>query len=310
VQPSPLKLLALLADPTRLRILSILENQELSVAEVQDCLRVGQSRISTHLAQLRAAGVLEDRREGQRVYYRRREDLGPETLQLLALGQKAASELPEHADDQAAQTVVLQRRKEQTQQYFNTLAGRLGKNYCPGRSWQAIGHLLIQLTPPIVIADLGAGEGLLSQLLAAKAKKIIAVDNSPKMVEVGTELAQKNGLTNLEYRLGDMEEPPIDAASVDLVILSQALHHAAQPERALKACHRILKKGGQLLILDLNEHHFEKARELYADVWLGFSEAHLQRMLRDTKFRDITTSIVAKETEPPHFQTILASAVK
>lgn len=307
---SPLQLLALLSDPTRLRLLRILSSQELSVAEMQDALHLGQSRISTHLSQLRKAGVLEDRREGQRTYYRLSTRQEPEQAQLLEIASRAASELPESAADEEGLALVLEKRRQQTQQYFNTLAGRLGKNYCPGRSWQAVGHLLLQLVPQITIADLGAGEGLLSQLLASRAKKVIAVDNSPKMVEIGAQLARENQLHNLEYRLGDLEDPPLPPKSVDLVILSQALHHAAQPQRALAAGHKILKKGGQLLILDLNEHSFEKARELYADVWLGFSEAHLRRLLEQAGFQKISTSIVAKETAPPYFQTLLGTAEK
>jgi ArsR family transcriptional regulator len=162
----------------------------------------------------------------------------------------------------------------------------------------------------LVIADLGAGEGLLSQLLAVRAKKVIAVDNSPKMVEVGTALARENKLDRLEYRLGDLEDPPIPAGTVDVVVLSQALHHAASPPRALAAAYRILKKGGQILILDLNAHNFDQARELYADTWLGFTEADLDRMLRQAGFKETRVSVVAKESEPPHFQTLLATGLK
>ncbi|MFQ3670485.1 MAG: metalloregulator ArsR/SmtB family transcription factor [Verrucomicrobiia bacterium] len=305
-----LRLLGLFADPTRLRILRAVERQELSVNELQETLRLGQSRISTHLSQMRRAGVLVDRREGQRVFYR----LAPEREEaleaLVRLGLAAARELPEAEMDGKALEVVLEKRKELTRQYFNTLAERLGKNYCPGRSWQAVGHLLIGLVPPLVIADLGAGEGLISQMLAARAKRVIAVDNSARMVEVGTALAKANQLRNLEYRLGDLEDPPLAANSVDVVILSQALHHAGDPGRALKASHRILRKGGRVLILDLSEHHFEKARTLYGDVWLGFSEAQLREYLGEAGFGEVTTGIVAKETVAPFFQTVLASGVK
>jgi ArsR family transcriptional regulator len=308
--PGPLQLLGLYADPTRLRIIRVLQGQELSVNELQETLRVGQSRISTHLAQLKRSGVVLDRREGQRTFYQLATGLKGSVLSLTRLALEAAEELPEAVDDSKALDVVLDKRKELTRQYFNTLAERLGKNYCPGRSWQAVGHLLLQLVPPVIIADLGAGEGLISQLLASRAKKVYAIDNSPRMVEVGTQLAKDNQLANLEYRLGDLEDPPLPDQSVDLVILSQALHHAARPGRALAASHRILKKGGRILILDLNEHHFEKARELYADVWLGFSEAGMRELLEKAKFNHVTTSLVAKETVTPFFQTLLATGQK
>jgi SAM-dependent methyltransferase len=307
---SHLKLLSVLTDQTRLRILAIVEKHELSVAELQDVLRIGQSRISSHLSHLKTAALLETRRDGQRIYYTWSDKLDLETRQLLGVGLKAAKEIPASREDQKALALILKKRQEKSKVYFNTIAGRLGKNYCPGRSWEAVGCLLLQLIPPLIIADLGAGEGLLSQLLAPRAKKVIAVDNSPRMVEVGSALARENGLTQLEYRLGDLEEPPIPPHTVDLAILSQALHHATQPQRALHAAYKILKKGGQLLILDLKQHQVEKARELYADLWLGFSESELQQMLQSAGFKDISVSLVAKEKEPPHFQTLLATAIK
>lgn len=310
VIPPRLRVLALLSDPTRLRILRVLQSHELSVAELQEVLHLGQSRISTHLGQLKDAGLLATRREGQRTYYKWAEPLDPDLKPLLDAAMPAAEEMATASADREALQLLLRRRRETTLNYFNTIAGRLGKKYCPGRSWEAVGHLLLQLTPPLVIADLGAGEGLLSQLLAVRAKKVIAVDNSPKMVEVGTALARENKLDRLEYRLGDLEDPPIPAGTVDVVVLSQALHHAASPPRALAAAYRILKKGGQILILDLNAHNFDQARELYADTWLGFTEADLDRMLRQAGFKETRVSVVAKESEPPHFQTLLATGLK
>jgi ArsR family transcriptional regulator len=127
------------------------------------------------------------------------------------------------------------------------------------------------------------------------------------MVEVGRDLAKRSGLKNLEYRLGDMENPPIRPGSVDVAILSQALHHAVHPPRVLEAAWKILRPGGTLLILDLVEHTFEGAREMYADVWLGFSPAELARLMREAKFEGVSVEVVAKEKEGPGFQTLLAA---
>src|SRR5205823_6848118 len=179
-----------------------------------------------------------------------------------------------------------------------------------GRSWQAFGQMLLRILPPLTVADLGSGEGLLSELLARRCKKVIAVDNSEKIVAFGAAKAKKNGLKNLEFRLGDLEEPPIEPQSVDLVILSQALHHAKDPARAIAAAHRILRPGGQMMILDLLQHNFEKARELYGDTWLGFAESDLHRWLETTGFKQIEISVVAQEDQPPNFQTILAAGEK
>ena len=160
------------------------------------------------------------------------------------------------------------------------------------------------------MADLGAGEGLLSELLARRCKKVIAVDNSEKIVAFGAAKAKKNGLKNLEFRLGDLQNLPVEANSADLVILSQALHHAEAPEKAIAAAHKILKSAGQIMILDLLRHNFEKAHELYGDRWPGFAESDLHQWLEDAGFKKIEINIVAREESPPHFQTILAGGVK
>jgi ubiquinone/menaquinone biosynthesis C-methylase UbiE/DNA-binding transcriptional ArsR family regulator len=303
-------ILKALSDPTRLRLLALLSREELSVAELQEILGMGQSRISSQLAQLRTVNLVTDRREGKNAFYSLRAALPPRTLTLTRAALDSVNEMPELAEDRENLDRILQKRRRTQEQYFNLIAGRLGKNYCPGRSWEAIGHLALRLTPAIDIADLGAGEGLLSQLLAGRARQVWCIDNSPRMVEVGTELAHKNGLGNLTYKLGNIEQVPLPDKSVDLAILSQALHHARHPQRAVDEAARILRPGGQLLVLDLNEHSFEKARELYADLWLGFKESALHGFLKKAGFTKVEVTAVARETDAPHFETLLASGSK
>jgi ubiquinone/menaquinone biosynthesis C-methylase UbiE/DNA-binding MarR family transcriptional regulator len=308
---STINFLRLLADPTRLRLLLLLEQEELSVAELQQILGMGQSRISSHLAQLKRAGVVEDRRAGKNVYYGASENgQGSRRARVAELSRTLARELPETSRDRTSLKLVLRKRQDKARDYFDELAGKFGRRYCPGRSWQALAHALITLLPRLTVADLGAGEGTLSQLLAKTARKVIAIDNSPKMVEFGSKLAKKHGFKNLEYRLGDIEDPPIAKNSVDLAILSQALHHAIHPQRAIAAAHQILKRGGRLAILDLLSHRFERARELYADHWLGFSEVELHQFLEKSGFREIEVSVVAREKQSPHFQTVFGTGVK
>jgi len=305
-----LKSLRALSDPTRLRIVALLEKTELSVNELQEITRMGQSRISTHLGLLAESGLVESRREGKRTFYKIVAHADPTTKEFIALAGRGAAELPEHWADQMNLKRVLVRRTQQAQLYFNQVAGRFDRSYGPGRSWQAFGQLLLRALPPLVVADLGAGEGLLSELLARRAKKVIAVDNSEKMVEFGAGKARKNKLKNLEFRLGDLESPPIEPESVDLVILSQALHHAANPEKAVLSAGRIVRSPGQIMILDLLQHHFDQARELYGDRWLGFSELELQTWLEKAGFKKVEVTVVAREDQPPNFQTVLATGEK
>jgi ubiquinone/menaquinone biosynthesis C-methylase UbiE/DNA-binding transcriptional ArsR family regulator len=308
---STINLLRLLADSTRLRLLLLLEQEELSVAELQQILGMGQSRISSHLAQLKRAGVVEDRRVGKNVYYgANHHEQDTRRTRVAELTRTLARELPETSRDRTSLKLVLHKRQDKARKYFDELAGKFGRSYVPGRSWKALAHTLITLLPPLTVADLGAGEGTLSQLLAKNARKVIAVDNSPKMVEFGSQLAKKHGIKNLEYRLGDIEDPPIAKNSIDLAILSQALHHAIHPQRAVAAAHRVLRRGGRLAILDLLSHRFERARELYADHWLGFSEVQLHQFLEKSGFRQIEVSVVSRENQSPHFQTVFATAIK
>lgn len=345
--PSIVKILRVLADPNRLRILLLLEREELSVAELQEILTLGQSTISTHLAQLRQAGLVEDRRTGKsslyRIVFQSGEAAGNEAAKALSrervvtgheftradqaskidgalapaggrflddLLARARTEIPEAALDQAAMRRVVKKRQDKMRAFFDSVAGRLGKDYVPGKSWRGLAEALLTLLPPMAIADLGAGEAAFSLLLAQRAKKVIAVDSSAKMIEFGREQALQHGIQNIEFRLGDMEELPIADAEVDLVWVSQSLHHALHPARAIEEAARILTPGGRIVILDLVKHRFEEARELYADQWLGFSESELEGMLENSGFTDVQISIADKDPGAPQFQTLLALAHK
>jgi ArsR family transcriptional regulator len=147
-------------------------------------------------------------------------------------------------------------------------------------------------------------------MLAQRAKHVIAVDNSEKMIEYGAGTARRNGVKNLEYRLGDLEELPLAPGEVDIALFHQSLHHAMHPKKAVEEAWRILRPGGRIVVLDLLKHGFEDARELYADVWLGFSQAELLNLLRKAHFRAVDVQVVDREEQPPHFQTLMALGEK
>jgi len=282
----------------------------LTVRELTEITGMRQSGISMHLGQMQEAGLVESSRDGKNAYYRVARDSGAETGLMIELAAAGVAEIPEHASDLVNLKRILERRENQDLVYFNRVAGRFDSVYGPGRSWQAFGQLLLRLVPEIVVADLGSGEGLLSELLARKCKRVIAVDNSEKIVKFGQAKAKRNGLANLEFRQGDLQHPPIDDVSVDLAILSQALHHAEEPAQAVAGAFRILKPGGQLMILDLVAHKFGRARELFGDRWLGFAESELHQWIESAGFGRIDISVVSREEEEPHFETLLASATR
>ena len=178
--------LKIISDPTRLRILHLLDDHELSVADLQEILNMGQSRISTQLSHLKNEYLATDRRVGKNNLYTANI---PEKL--IPIIEAAVTELPEVQDDQAALQHLLSKRTDKSKAYFDQLAGKFGKQYVPGRSWKALAEALLKILNYDVVADLGAGEGTLSQLLAQRAKKVIAIDTSEKMVEFGTKLAKE-----------------------------------------------------------------------------------------------------------------------
>lgn len=304
-----LKALRLLGDEGRVRILRLLAREELSVAELQEILGMGQSRISMALSQLKQAGLVELRRAGQKSLYKftlppGTKSIVEETLRL------SAAEIPEASADDDGLRLVLRKRKDKLRSYFDEMAGRFGRHYLPGRSWQGLAEMLFRLLPPLTIADLGAGEGTLALMLAQRAEKVIAVDSSEKMCEYATGVARANGVHNLKYRLGDLEELPLADGEVDIALLHQSLHHALHPKKAIEEARRILKPGGRIVVMDLVKHHEEEAREMYADVWLGFSPVEMQELLRTARFRSIEVAVVHREAEAPHFETLLAIGEK
>ena len=305
-----IKCLKAISDPTRLRLVSLLHREELSVKELQQIMEMNQSRISTHLGQLQETGLLICRKDGKKSIYQINRLASTTAKDCIKIALTGASENEKHKDDLNNLKRIVKIRNDTARVFFNQVAGRFDRRYGPGRSWQAFGQFLLRIIPPLDIADLGSGEGLLGELLARNARKVICVDNSKRIVNFGLRKAKKNKLSNLEFRHGDIENPPLQTKSVDVSLLSQALHHARNPEVALSAAHRILRPGGKVIIIDLLEHNFAQAKNLYGDRWMGFAKNTLRDWLEKAGFKNVEVINVAREEEPPHFETILATGTK
>jgi SAM-dependent methyltransferase len=298
----------LLGDEARLRLLRVLTVERLNVTELTAVLGLAQSGISRHLGLLKEAGLVEESREGGYVFYAAaspngnalRADVWTVLKNRFA---ETAGDAAVQADD-ARLKEVLRLRKED----FKT-HGPESRQMVPGRSWAAWARALGHLLPPVVVADLGCGEGYLSLEAARWASRVIAIDRAPEVLKRARSLAKRRRVSNVTWRVGELEHVPLPDASVDLVLLSQALHHAAQPARALAEAARILRPGGHLLILDLRTHDQEWVTTRLGDRWLGFSDHDLKRLLRDAGFAHVRLDVGARLKGDP-FTVLIASGTR
>ena len=296
-----------LGDEARLRILRAVEIAELSVAEIVQALKMPQSSVSRHLKPLRDSGLLETRREGTSVYYRR----GPvfQDASFSQLLSEKLAELRGAGRDRAAVDKVLEKRRKESTKFFDEIAGRYGSLTEPGGGWRGMAAALAAGFSGKSVADIGCGEGDLTLLLARFAKRVTAVDLSAQMLRVVQERSVEAGVAGrVTVEKGDLEKLPLKAGSEDAVFVSQVLHHAARPGKALKEAARILKPGGQMVLLDLARHDQEWVREEWADQWLGFDEKELRGWLKAAGLRiKIFQSLEGPE---PAFSVILVVAEK
>ena len=273
-----------LSDEVRLRLLRALWLAELSVAELVRVVEMPQSTVSRHLRSLRESRLVETRREGTSIYYRRGQVL--QGTDLAGLLEVEWEQIPKKDEDEATVYRLLELRRRRSREFFDRIAGQYGRLTQPGGSWEALASALAVGFAGRDVADLGCGEGALTRLLARFARRVVAVDQAPGMLElVARESAGGCAGDRVNCVEGDMESLPIADADVDVAFLSQSLHHAARPNLAIQEAARILRPGGHAVVLDLARHEHEWVREERADQWLGFDEADLQQWMEDARLR-------------------------
>jgi ArsR family transcriptional regulator len=303
----PSALLRLLGDETRLRLLRVLSREPLNVSELTAVLGVAQSGVSRHLGLLRDAGLVSEEKSGAFTRYQLAAN-GAQSKLWPWLTETFDRVTPATKADDARLAEVRRVRKESFAD-----PGRHGddrRQLVPGRSWAAWARALGLLLPELEVADLGCGEGYLTLESARWARRVTAVDRSREVLERGRELAARRKLTNIAWKRGDIEDVPLPDRSVDLALLSQALHHAAEPARALAEAKRILRPGGRVLILDLRQHEEAWVRSKLGDTWLGFSEAALRSLLRDAGFVRVKLQVGASARQGDPFTVLVAAGTK
>ncbi len=305
-------LFRLLGDEARLRLLRVLAQEQLNVTELTSILGLAQSGVSRHLGLLKDAGIVSEQRDGGFTYYALSDELragrnGSNALSHLLAAQFAASaDTAAGRADDARLEEVRRLRKENFDEHG---AGDERRQIVPGRSWAAWARALGHLLPPLDVADLGCGEGYLTIEASRFARRVIAVDRSEAVLARARTLARRRRLTNIEWKRGELERLPLRDASVDVALLSQAVHHADDPAIAVAEAIRILRPGGRVLILELRRHDQAWVRDRLGDKWLGFDDEELKRLLSGAGLVDVKLSVGARRARDP-FTVLVASGTK
>lgn len=305
-------LFRLLGDEARLRLLRVLARDRFNVTELTGILGLAQSGVSRHLGLLKEAKLVLEERDGAFTFYRLSPQVRDEPTRplwpLLEAEFTAGTDTAAVRADEARLQEVLRLRRENFDHHASPDT-RDSRQLVPGRSWAAWARAIGLLMPPLIVADVGCGEGYLTVEVARWAKRVIAVDRSPAVIERAKALAARRRARNIVWKKGDMQKLPLADASVDLVLLSQALHHAADPARAAAEAARVLTPNGRVLVLDLRAHGEEWVREKLGDRWLGFSDERLSGLLTGAGLTDVKVSLGARRQGDP-FAVLVACGTK
>lgn len=293
--------LKVLADATRVRLLALLEHEELTVAELSSITRLAQPRVSTHLARLKEAGLVRDRRAGVSAYYRFDEAVLDPAQRALWRALREGSDDPLLRQDAERIPSVLAARAADAN-WADSVAGDMERHYSPGRTWEALARSALPLLAPGHVLDIASGDGVLAELLAPYAREYICIDASARVVNAASERLRR--FANVQVREGDMHALPFTDDYFDLVVLMHALTYSTQPAVAVAEAARVLRPGGRLLLCSLAEHPHRAAVEAYGHVNLGFADKTLRAFVVQAGLEIATSETVTREKRPPHFEVI------
>ena len=299
--------LKVFADATRVRLLALLEREELTVAELSAITRLAQPRVSTHLAKLKEAGLVRDRRAGVSAYYRFDEDILDDAQRALWRTLSIGSDDALLRQDAERVPGVLANRAAD-QNWADSVAGDMERHYSPGRTWEALARTALPLLRPGDVLDIASGDGVLAELLAPHSNRYVCVDASARVVAAASERLKP--YANVEVREGDMHALPFPDASFDLVVLMHALTYASKPAQAVAEAARVLRRGGRLLLSSLARHEHRAVVEAYGHANLGFTEKELRKFADKAGIHVASSGTVTRERRPPHFEVLSLLGVK
>jgi ArsR family transcriptional regulator len=299
-------LLRLLSDPTRVRLLALLEREELTVAELSAVMRLAQPRVSTHLAKLKEAGLVRDRRAGVSAYYRVNTELDAKSAALLhSLHANVSDGL---LDDDARRLPSVLARRARAEGWADSVAGDMERHYSPGRTWEALARALTGLIEVGDVLDIASGDGVLAELLAPHANSILCLDASERVVTAARKRLKAQ--RNVEVSLGDMHALDVGERRFDLVLLMHALTYSDQPATVFAEAARTLKPGGRLLATTLARHAHRNTVVPFDHRNLGFRDEELREFARKAGLKVLSCERVTRERRPPHFEVLSLLARK
>ena len=299
--------LKVLSDPTRVRLLALLEREELTVAELAAITRLAQPRVSTHLARLKEADLVRDRRAGVSAYYRFNGDgLEPGESRLWEALRDSTDDPLLRQDAERLPAVLATRAADQN--WADSVAGDMERHYSPGRTWEALARSTLPLLEPGDVLDVASGDGVLAELLAPHSRRYVCVDSSARVVNAARERLRR--YRHVEVLEGDMQALQFPAASFDLVLLMHALTYAERPAQAVAEAARVLRPGGRLVATCLGKHEHRAAVTPYGHVNLGFSARELRKHAEKAGLEVTVCEPVTREKRPPHFEVLTLLARK
>ncbi|SFK23518.1 metalloregulator ArsR/SmtB family transcription factor [Rhodanobacter glycinis] len=298
--------LRLLADSTRVRLLALLEREELTVAELASVLHLAQPRVSTHLAKLKEAELVRDRRAGVSAYYRANNDGDNHHHTLLHSLRESIDDALLREDAARLPSVLANRAREEG--WADTVAGDMERHYSPGRTWETLARSLLQLLETGDVLDIASGDGITAELLAPHARSIVCVDSSERVAEAAAKRLKPFG--NVKVIHGDMHALDLGAQRFDLVLMLHALTYAEQPAVAVAEAARLLRRGGRLLAVTLGKHDHRAVVEPFDHRNLGFAQAELEGFANAAGLDVLSCARLSRERKAPHFEVISLLAQK
>jgi len=302
-------LLKTLGDPTRVRLLALLDRDELTVAELTRITRLSQSRVSSHLARLKKHALLLDRPDGTSTYYRSAGSRMPDAARALWEPLRAAADDPLLDEDRRRLDALL-RGRASSRSWADSVAGQMERHYSPGRTWQATLRGLLGLVQLGEVLDIASGDCAIAELLAPRAERILCVDRSARVLLAGRERIHAGGHRNVGFERADMHDLPLRDDSFDQVLMLACLCYARDPERAIAEAARVLKPGGALVGVALSEHPHHDLVAGYDHVHPGLSAPRIEAACRRAGLDVVTCRVSARERRAPQFETITFHAIQ